>query len=38
MKSIYSVLIALSVISLANASHMVPDYERCKYVDDCSNP
>ena len=38
MKSIYSVFVATCILSLANASHMVPDYERCKYVDDCSNP
>ena len=35
---VYSTIFAILLITLVNASHMIADYERCKYVDDCSNP
>merc|ERR1712166_1577842 len=38
MKVLYSTLFAVLLSTLVSASHMIPDYERCKFVDDCSNP
>ena len=35
MKNIFFTFLMCTIVS---ASHMIADYERCKFVDDCSNP